>query len=94
MQTKPESAVYGPSEMCRLYNCGINEIGPLVAAGTIPKPLPCKVTPRGRSGKRRWPKAIVDKKLGIVTQATPDISAIVAAEVARILGASLQVGAK
>ena len=89
MSINQEAAVYIATDICRLFRCGINEIPDLVSAGTIPNPMPAKAASRGRSGKRRWSRAVVDKKLGIVSQPA-GLAELVAAEVARILSAAMQ----
>ncbi len=55
-------AIYDTADICKLYDCGINEIPKLIKSKTIPQPLPGK--PRA---KRRWSKHVVNKKLGIET---------------------------
>ncbi|MCU7837066.1 MAG: hypothetical protein KZQ83_17705 [gamma proteobacterium symbiont of Taylorina sp.] len=57
-----QHAVYDAADICKLFDCGINEIPNLIQTKTIPQPLPGK--PRG---KRRWSKHVVNKKLGIQT---------------------------
>ena len=62
-----ESQIYSAKDICRLFDCGANEIPRLLSEGTIPKPLPA--APRAR---RRWSRAAVNKKLGIVEPIVPE----------------------
>lgn len=64
MTTEKKPAVYMTGDICKLFNCGINQVPVLIARGVIPKPLPSKAAP-GINPKKRWAKGVVDKRLGI-----------------------------
>lgn len=53
------SAIYDARAICIIYDCGTNEIATLQKAGIIPPELA-----PGTTRKRRWSKAMVNKRLG------------------------------
>ena len=79
-----EPQVLFSKDICRLFDCGVNEIPRLISEGTIPKPLPCK-----QRGRRRWAKAAVNRKLGINDSVTVELEVrrLVSEELARLLQA-------